>query len=203
MRWNRQYVFQMNSSRILCLKTKRNNHNLNESEKHISCFPCFFSLKKSEESCWEFNAFLQEAKEHGLSQSLFKRLSKTNTTPVQYLNEQYRMHPEICKFPNEYFYHNLLVTNPLAIDETFPWKPYGVFSLEYTNQNQGDPHSTSNNAVGLDFVCTLLKVMLTKTPTRTCSYGIITPYSQQRNDLADKVRWVCQFREKVGRLFFS
>ncbi|XP_055708241.1 probable helicase senataxin isoform X2 [Phlebotomus papatasi] len=128
-----------------------------------------------------------EAKEHGLSQSLFKRLSKTNTTPVQYLNEQYRMHPEICKFPNEYFYQNRLVTNSLAIDETFPWKPYGVFSLEYTNQNQGDSHSTSGNAVGLDFVCTLLKVMLTKAPTRTCSYGIITPYSQQRNDLADKV----------------
>ncbi|GAB0100239.1 hypothetical protein DMENIID0001_162450 [Sergentomyia squamirostris] len=127
-----------------------------------------------------------DAKKHGLSQSLFKRLSMCRNIPVQFLNEQYRMHPEICHFPNKKFYENRLLTHPSTTDPNFPWKPYGVFSLEYSQQNKSKSHCISNT-VEVDFVSTLVKVLLQQTNTSDYTYGIITPYSQQRNNLIEKL----------------
>lgn len=45
-----------------------------------------------------------------LSTSLFARLLKNGVTPIT-LKRQYRMHPDICRFPNKNFYEETLVTD--------------------------------------------------------------------------------------------
>ncbi|XP_052774255.1 helicase with zinc finger domain 2-like isoform X2 [Mya arenaria] len=57
----------------------------------------------------------REAGELGLATSLFERYATTsNAKNVQFtmLNEQYRMHPQICEFPSDKFYDKKLKTRP-------------------------------------------------------------------------------------------
>ncbi|XP_053403181.1 helicase with zinc finger domain 2-like [Mercenaria mercenaria] len=53
----------------------------------------------------------------GLETSLFERYAVTNTKHINnvkftMLEEQYRMNPQICRFPSEKFYDNALITMP-------------------------------------------------------------------------------------------
>lgn len=58
---------------------------------------------------------LQIALEYNYGQSLFERLCKhfkyRDKNSVILLNTQYRMHPDICKFPNRYIYDNQLISD--------------------------------------------------------------------------------------------
>ena len=47
----------------------------------------------------------KRAVSYGYDVSLFKRL-QTAGYPVQVLDTQYRMHPDICRFPSDQFYHS-------------------------------------------------------------------------------------------------
>ncbi|CAI9741750.1 Hypothetical predicted protein [Octopus vulgaris] len=57
----------------------------------------------------------QLALEYNYGQSLFERLCKhykyKDKNSVIMLNVQYRMHPDICKFPNRYIYNNQLISD--------------------------------------------------------------------------------------------
>ncbi|CAH2316080.1 Hypothetical predicted protein [Pelobates cultripes] len=78
------------------------------------------------------------AEELGYGQSLMSRLCKhmqslSTESPVLQLTVQYRMHPDICLFPSNYFYKRILKTDR-AIEEVrcsidWPFQPYMVFDV--------------------------------------------------------------------------
>ena len=78
------------------------------------------------------------AKEYGLGKSLFARLQEcfedTVKNPVQFLETQYRMHPEICHWPNKFFYSGRLRTAP-SVSRKSPLVPYCILSLDYKQDN--------------------------------------------------------------------
>ncbi|ETB61228.1 hypothetical protein YYC_01167 [Plasmodium yoelii 17X] len=69
--------------------------------------------------------FSEDCKRYGYSRSLFERLLLCKI-PSVLLNVQYRMRPEICYFPNKYFYNGLIKN-----DESLMNKP--LFYLHYLN----------------------------------------------------------------------
>lgn len=91
--------------------------------------------------------------------SIFERHNSPNS-PITMLTTQYRMHSEICQFPNEYFYGNRLTT-PRLVDirvAHFPLKPLFFYDLM---RSQHEIHHT-RSSFNMDEVscigrfCTLL-----------------------------------------------
>lgn len=133
------------------------------------------------------------AKQYNYDQSLFQRLQKSFESlndlenPVQQLTTQYRMHPEILHWPNEYFYKNRLVSAKNTECDSLKLKPYTVFNLSYVQTtHSGQKHIS--NVDEAKFVRNLLDFLLTKADPKVYSYGIISAYSQQKNDLAKDLR---------------
>lgn len=135
---------------------------------------------------------MQQAKDNGLDRSLFERIQDAyigvETKPNVYsLREQFRMHPDICSFSNKYFYYDELKTNQSAIDDNFPLNPYTVFSLDFAQSNK---HGTTNvyNVDEADFVINVLKTSMKYASPERYSYGIITPYAGQRDEIGKRLR---------------
>lgn len=130
---------------------------------------------------------------NNLERSLFTRLQETCTNvkykPNMYsLCQQYRMHPDICRWSNQYFYQSRLVSAPCTIDATFQLNPYGVFSLDFLQScNNGISYHNSDEA---KFIIDLLKIVVRYADPKQYSYGIITPYSTQRKELQNHIKWV-------------
>lgn len=144
---------------------------------------------------WKFVSLLQIAKQYNYDQSLFQRLQKSFESvknygnPILQLTTQYRMHPEILYWPNKYFYNNRLVS-PNAIDTTkqqLDLKPYTVFNLNFVQSaHTGQKHISNSDEA--KFVRNLLNFLVKKADPKTYSYGIISAYSQQKDDLAKDLR---------------
>lgn len=126
-----------------------------------------------------------------MERSLFSRLYDVMRGNGQFKNsysitKQYRMHPEICSFPNKYFYGNRLKSEQTLNDTKFALHPYNVFRLSCTQTNNG----TFNyyNEEEASFIVDLLKVMVRHVNPTNHSYGIITPYSTQRTIIKNLLR---------------
>lgn len=66
-------------------------------------------------------------------------------------------------------------------------KPYTVFNLDYVQTaHTGQKHIS--NVDEAKFVRNLLDFLVTKADPKMYSYGIISAYSQQKNDLAKDLR---------------
>lgn len=121
------------------------------------------------------------AKDNGLGKSLFARLQTcfedSVQNPVQFLDVQYRMHPEICLWPNRFFYSGRLHSAPsLAQQRVCPLLPYCILSLEYKQNVCGE----LSNAGEAELVSQLTLGLLEKLGNQQLSIGIITPYHKQR-----------------------
>lgn len=62
--------------------------------------------------------FSSDCRKYGYSRSLFERLLLCNVSSVL-LNIQYRMRPEICYFPNNYFYNGLIKNADILSNKPF------------------------------------------------------------------------------------
>lgn len=134
----------------------------------------------------------QQAAEMGLNQSLFERFYKyfianDVISPVYMLTKQYRMHPEICKFPSKFFYEGKLETDSLLETryKSCPFVPYLIFNLIDAQEagNKGDLH----NIQEIDFVLQLLKIIVTRVNHST-TIGVITPYQTQRTKIKNALK---------------
>ncbi|XP_017883205.1 uncharacterized protein LOC108626822 [Ceratina calcarata] len=131
-----------------------------------------------------------EAKKFGLGRSLFSRVQSAfdvyPDNPVIMLNTQYRMQPDICCWPNKFFYGGKLV-NGVECDDKFPFYSYRILDLK-TNQNN-DNFSNDNEA---DFIANVIYSMLTSTNLEkwnSCiSCGILTPYNNQKVVIQTKIK---------------
>ncbi|CAG2057993.1 unnamed protein product, partial [Timema podura] len=129
------------------------------------------------------------AKDLGYAISMFDRLNSSlsllPSNPVMFLNEQFRMHPEICCWPNYYFYEGRLTCAPFLHHQRItPLKPYLVLSLEY-RQGLSRGHSNDGEA---DFVVEVASIALNTVSQHKLSVGIITPYNQQKEIIQNKLR---------------
>lgn len=122
--------------------------------------------------------------------SLFARIQKSyeclKDDPIYHLNIQYRMHSEIVKWPNFYFYKNSLHTPFTPVDNSFPLKRYCVLNL-LSNQNMTQSVSCYNSDE-IEFVVFLLSKIFELISSKGYSVGIITPYARHRSELIAKVK---------------
>ena len=127
-------------------------------------------------------------------QSLFKRLNKK--TPVQLLDMQYRMHPEISRFPSKYFYADALKDAPnMLIENTRPWHeigalgPYRFFDVpgieRSRSSHSGRAYSSLMNEVEGKTAVALIALICSSCPRLNFAnrIGIITPYKEQRRKI--------------------
>lgn len=87
------------------------------------------------QSFWLFLKFclkFQIADEKNYGKSLFSRFQKLylgkTGSPISRINIQHRMHPEIMKWPNHYFYNNRLHAAASKTPDNFPIVPFKMLS---------------------------------------------------------------------------
>ncbi|KAH8293687.1 hypothetical protein KR054_002967 [Drosophila jambulina] len=140
----------------------------------------------------------KKAIDFGLGNSMFDRIQKSLKhvnpgdkhlvhTKLFKLSMQYRMHPEICRWPNKYFYENQLVSADLTAKPS-PLIPYCVVNLSYTRDTGGNNGNRSiSNDEEARFVAQLLAEMDKHMPSQRYSYGLISPYSNQCHALSQVI----------------
>ncbi|XP_052894133.1 uncharacterized protein LOC128301604 [Anopheles moucheti] len=135
----------------------------------------------------------QQSIEAGFRKSLFSRLyqsyiDKQKMDELKVLTTQYRMHPDICLWPNEYFYQRKLKSAPCteAQRKDIPLKPYMVISLSY-DQELTQAQYEIYNKDEIRFVVGLAKKMVACCSNRA-SLAIITPYARHREEIAQTLR---------------
>ncbi|XP_055374118.1 uncharacterized protein LOC129607268 [Condylostylus longicornis] len=105
---------------------------------------------------------------------------------IMSLKIQYRMHPEICKWPNSYFYRNRLMNDDITTSFTPILKPYTIIELNF-NQNKSSTNGIENCSEA-DFIVKLVQGLVELMPVQKFSYGIITPYNLHCHNLREKIR---------------
>ncbi|EDN06684.1 conserved hypothetical protein [Histoplasma mississippiense (nom. inval.)] len=138
-------------------------------------------------------------------QSLFVRMQANHPKDVHLLDTQYRMHPEISRFPSAAFYDGRLKDGPdMAKLRVRPWHssellgPYRFFDVQGLHSSAPKSHSLVNLAE--------LRVAMKLYERLTIDYltydfkgkiGIITPYKGQLREMKN------QFANKYGSSIFT
>jgi senataxin len=132
----------------------------------------------------------REAAKFQYEQSLFVRMQANHPNDVHLLDTQYRMHPEISRFPSKAFYDSRLRDGQdMAKLRTRPWHqsdvlgPYRFFDVQGTQQASRG-HSLINIAevhVALQLYGRLIKDC--RGYDFNGKIGIITPYKSQLREL--------------------
>ncbi|KAK2425524.1 P-loop containing nucleoside triphosphate hydrolase superfamily protein [Trifolium repens] len=120
--------------------------------------------------------------------SMFERLQRAGH-PVIMLTEQYRMHPEICKFPSLHFYDNKLLNGSQMSSKSAPFhqtKGLGPYAF-YDIIDGREAHGKNSGAMSLcneheaDAAVEILRFFKKRYPAEFIGgrIGIITPYKCQ------------------------
>ncbi|XP_046968715.1 helicase sen1 [Vanessa cardui] len=130
----------------------------------------------------------QRAKQHGLAESLFSRLSSGGADPrdgpVVLLDQQYRMHPAIADYPNRAFYGGRVrsvAPPPASLD----LPPYTMLAISSGDKGQGQSGANEMEAWGVARVAAALAGGVR---ARRLSLAVITPYSAHRDLLRSCLR---------------
>ncbi|QBM87298.1 senataxin [Metschnikowia aff. pulcherrima] len=147
----------------------------------------------------------QKAASYKYEESLFVRMQKNNLDSIYLLDVQYRMHPEISRFPSAQFYNSRLSDGAGMLEKNKrPWHnqpplaPYKFFDIVSRHQQNQQSKSFFNAAearVALELVETLMRIL----PENEFKgrIGIISPYKEQIRTLRDT------FQKKFGTLIFN
>jgi len=127
----------------------------------------------------------QKAASYKYEQSLFVRIQNNHKDSVYLLNVQYRMHPEISKFPSKEFYHSKLLDGPnMAEKNAKPWNSlygaYRFFDVKGTEE-QNEATKSVFNYTEASLVLELIEDLLGRFPEINWAslIGIISPYKEQ------------------------
>ncbi|XVE67327.1 hypothetical protein DITRI_Ditri08aG0151700 [Diplodiscus trichospermus] len=140
------------------------------------------------------------AEKFGYGTSLFKRFQRAGY-PVKMLKTQYRMHPEIRRFPSKEFYAEALEDGSDVQDQTTrDWHKYrcfGPFCFFDVPEGKESQPSGSGSWVNIDeieFVLVMYHKLITMYPDLKSSsqFAIISPYRHQVKLLQER------FQETFG-----
>lgn len=135
----------------------------------------------------------QKAASYKYEESLFVRMQRQHQDSVYLLDVQYRMHPDISKFPSAQFYNSRLKdgggmleknTRPWHLE--FPLSPYRFYDIASRHLQSEKTKSFFNYSeaqVTLELVQKLMDIL----PTNKFKgrIGIISPYKEQIRTLRD------------------
>lgn len=143
----------------------------------------------------------QEAAKLKYEQSLFVRMFHQHSNDVSMLDTQFRMHPDISRFPSKEFYQGRLKDGPsMAEKSTRPWHasdlfaPYRFFAVQGKMERSKSTMSYQNRHEA-DEAARLVRSLLETYPNYDFSgqIGVISPYRQQISTLRDR------FKKILGR----
>lgn len=147
----------------------------------------------------------QRASSFGYDESLFVRMQKQHPGSIYLLDVQYRMHPDISRFPSVQFYNSRLSDGEGMRAKTtrswhahMPLTPYRFFDITSRHQQNVKSKSFFNTAeakVALE----LVKQVMLMLPTAMFrgKIGIISPYKEQIRVLRDV------FQRQYGNAIFN
>ncbi|KAL3140547.1 hypothetical protein ABBQ32_005126 [Trebouxia sp. C0010 RCD-2024] len=132
---------------------------------------------------------------HGYDVSLFKRL-QTAGYPVQVLDTQYRMHPDICRFPSNQFYDGSVKTGTGVEEATRrPWhaqKAFGPFVFYDTDSKESVPEGSSSlvNVTEVEMVLCVYAQLMSYHPELKSqgSVAVISSYKAQVKLIREKFK---------------
>lgn len=138
----------------------------------------------------------QSAARFGYDQSLFVRMQQNHPNSVHLLDMQYRMHPEISKFPSKEFYEGQLQDGQDMVQlRQQPWHksalfgPYRFFDVEGV-QAKGRKGQSLVNTRELDVAMEMYDRF--RREYRQCDLkgkiGVITPYKAQLFELRNRFK---------------
>ncbi|ELP90998.1 suppressor with morphological effect on genitalia family protein (smg-2), partial [Entamoeba invadens IP1] len=127
-----------------------------------------------------------EGKKGGLEKSMFERLL-LNKVPYALLTTQYRMHPQIAKFPNDNFYAGKLL-NGVSEDDRSDQRLQGIlpnplFPVMFVHCKGDEFYGVSGKSYGNSQekeVVQYLIDLFNRKGIKDNEIGIISPYSTQR-----------------------
>ena len=124
----------------------------------------------------------KEALAKGFGNTIFERCIMAYDIDVM-LTQQYRMHPEIMAFSNQYFYHGLLKTDPSILERPLKFENSTVFidtaGCGHEETLNVETLSTFNRDEALFTINHLNKIVTSIDKPEDYSYAIIAPYKAQ------------------------
>eukprot|EP00942_MAST-04A_sp_MAST-4A-sp1_P009625 g9625.t1 len=130
------------------------------------------------------------AKKKGYDRSIMSRLMK-NGYSVFALNEQYRMHLDICRFSNNAYYDGRLKTHytPRSFSvskDDFLYKPCAFFNIESGVESKAG--QSFKNEIEANYVLDIIKLIQSKPQHNFETIGIITFYNGQVDLIGRKLK---------------
>lgn len=145
----------------------------------------------------------KKAARAGLSQSLFERLVVLGIRPFR-LEVQYRMHPELSRFPSNFFYEGSL-QNGVCADERklkgidFPWPQPEKPMFFYVTQGQEEIAGSGTSYLNRTEAANVEKLTtrFLRCGVKPEQIGIITPYEGQRAYLVQYMQYQGSLHAKL------
>ncbi|GLH13682.1 Regulator of nonsense transcripts 1 homolog, partial [Gryllus bimaculatus] len=145
----------------------------------------------------------KKAARAGLSQSLFERLVVLGIRPFR-LEVQYRMHPELSRFPSNFFYEGSL-QNGVCADERkltkieFPWPQPDKPMFFYVTQGQEEIAGSGTSYLNRTEAANVEKITtrFLRCGVKPEQIGVITPYEGQRAYLVQYMQYQGSLHAKL------